>query len=223
MFHGYHPDWEPILNPLFRQDGMRRLSAFVREERARHAVFPPEDLVFNAFRLTPFGTVRVVILGQDPYHNEGQAHGLSFSVPDGLPLPPSLRNIYTELAADIPGFAFPKSGNLSPWARQGVLLLNATLTVRAHQPASHQGRGWETFTDEIIRQLSEKREALVFILWGGSAQKKSMLIDHQKHLVLTAAHPSPLSARRGFFGCRHFSRTNAYLLSKGKQQIEWKI
>jgi len=219
----YHPDWDPVLKPLFRQDHMRQLSAFVQGERAQHAVFPPEDLVFNAFRLTPFGSVKVVILGQDPYHSDGQAHGLSFSVPDGMPLPPSLRNIYTELASDIPGFAFPRSGNLTPWAEQGVLLLNATLTVRAHQAASHQGRGWETFTDEIIRQLSERREALVFILWGSYAQKKSMLIDPQKHLVLKAVHPSPLSAHRGFFGCKHFSKTNEYLVSKGKKPIQWAI
>jgi len=223
MSDRYHPDWGPVLKPLFRQDQMRRLSAFVQGERAQHAVFPPEDLVFNAFKLTPFGAVKVVVLGQDPYHNDGQAHGLSFSVPDGMPLPPSLRNIYAELASDIPGFAFPRSGNLTPWAKQGVLLLNATLTVRAHQAASHQGRGWEAFTDEIIRQLSERREALAFILWGSYAQKKSMLIDHQKHLVLKAAHPSPLSAHRGFFGCKHFSKTNEYLLSKGKKAIQWTI
>jgi len=223
MSDRYHPDWDSVLKPLFRQDYMRQLSAFVQGERAQHAVFPPEDLVFNAFKLTPFGSVKVVILGQDPYHNVGQAHGLSFSVPDGMPLPPSLRNIYTELASDIPGFAFPRSGNLAPWARQGVLLLNATLTVRAHQAASHQGQGWETFTDEIIRQLSERRAALVFILWGSYAQKKSALIDHQKHLVLKAAHPSPLSAHRGFFGCKHFSKTNEYLVSKEKKAIAWSI
>jgi len=221
MSDRYHPDWRPVLSPLFRQDYMHQLSAFVQGERARHAVFPPEDLVFNAFKLTPFGAVKVVILGQDPYHNEGQAHGLSFSVPEGMPLPPSLRNIYAELASDIPGFTFPRSGNLTPWAEQGVLLLNATLTVRAHQAASHQGRGWEAFTDEIIRQLSERQDALVFILWGSYAQKKSILIDQQKHLVLKTVHPSPLSAHRGFFGCKHFSKTNEYLLSKGKKAIQW--
>lgn len=223
MAERYDPSWEPILKPLFRQDYMRSLSAFVQHERKQGLVFPPENLVLNAFRLTSFEDIKVVILGQDPYHNDGQAHGLSFSVPEGIALPPSLRNIYTELTSDISGFQYPISGNLTKWAKQGVLLLNATLTVRAHQAASHQKRGWEEFTDQIIHLVSQKLENVVFILWGSYAQKKSMLIDAQKHLVLKAVHPSPLSAHRGFFGCKHFSKANAYLEAKGRKPIDWQI
>lgn len=223
MSNRYHASWEPLLKPLFKQDYMRRLSAFVQRERAQSLVFPPEPLVFNAFKLTPFEDIKVVILGQDPYHNDGQAHGLSFSVPDGIALPPSLKNIYTELVSDIPGFVYPRSGDLTSWAKQGVLLLNATLTVRAHQAASHQGQGWEVFTDQIIQLISQKLDGIVFLLWGSYAQKKSMLIDLQKHCVLKTVHPSPLSAHRGFFGCKHFSKANEYLLAKGKEPIDWQV
>ncbi|SFS70414.1 uracil-DNA glycosylase [Sphingobacterium wenxiniae] len=223
MSKRYDESWEPILKPLFKQDYMKRLSAFVQQERQLGLVFPPEDLVFNAFNLTAFDSIKVVILGQDPYHNDGQAHGLSFSVPDGMMLPPSLRNIYTELQTDIPGFVYPKSGNLTAWAAQGVLLLNATLTVRAHQAASHQRQGWEEFTDQIIQLISQRLSNVVFILWGSYAQKKSFLIDSQKHCVLTSVHPSPLSAHRGFFGCKHFSQANAYLVRNGRKPIDWQI
>lgn len=223
MTERYHPSWEPILKPLFRQDYMRSLSLFVQQERKQGLVFPPESLVLNAFKLTAFEKIKVVILGQDPYHNDGQAHGLSFSVPEGMSLPPSLRNIYTELVSDIAGINYPRSGNLTKWAEQGVLLLNATLTVRAHQAASHQRKGWEEFTDQIIHLVSQKLENVVFILWGSYAQKKALLIDSQKHLILKAVHPSPLSAHRGFFGCKHFSQANAYLQSKGRVPIDWQI
>ncbi len=219
----YDDSWLPILKPLFAQDYMKRLSAFVQQERSRGHVFPPQDLVFNAFRLTPFDQIKVVILGQDPYHNVGQAHGLSFSVPEGVAHPPSLRNIFAELASDIPGFRVPIPGDLTKWALQGVLLLNATLTVRAHEAASHQKRGWEEFTDSIIAKISAERDGVVFLLWGSYAQRKDMLIDRQKHLVLKAVHPSPLSAHRGFFGCKHFSKANAYLTEKGKSVIDWKL
>ena len=221
MAERYHPSWEPILKPLFQQDYMRSLSVFVQQERQQTKVFPPENLVLNAFRLTPFDQVKVVILGQDPYHNDGQAHGLSFSVPEGMALPPSLKNIYTELTSDIPGFQYPASGNLTKWATQGVLLLNATLTVRAHQAASHQHKGWEEFTDQIIQAVSQKSENVVFLLWGSYAQRKSVLIDAHKHLILKAVHPSPLSAYRGFFGCKHFSQANTYLQERGRKPIDW--
>src|SRR5690606_27608155 len=207
----YDESWAPVIKPLFRQEYMKRLSAFVQEERRRYEVYPPQELVFNAFRLTPFSEVKVVILGQDPYHNVGQAHGLSFSVPEGIAFPPSLKNIFAELSTDIEGFQIPSSGDLTKWAKQGVLLLNATLTVRAHQAASHQKQGWERFTDEIIAKVSSELEHVVFLLWGSYAQQKAVLIDASKHLVLKAVHPSPLSVYRGFFGCRHFSKANAYL------------
>ncbi|MFD1771291.1 uracil-DNA glycosylase [Sphingobacterium suaedae] len=223
MAERYHSSWDPILQPLFKQEFMRRLSGFVQLERKHSLVFPPEELVFNAFKLTPFEAIKVVILGQDPYHNDGQAHGLSFSVPDGIGLPPSLRNIYAELTTDIAGFRAPASGNLSSWAKQGVLLLNATLTVRAHQAASHQKQGWEEFTDQIIHLISQKLDHVVFILWGSYAQKKTVLIDTKKHLVLKAVHPSPLSVYRGFFGCRHFSQANTYLEAHAKQPIDWQL
>lgn len=223
MTNKYHPSWEPILEPLFSTDYMQRLSAFVQAERKQYQVFPAKELVFNAFKLTPFDAIKVVILGQDPYHNVGQAHGLSFSVPEGMALPPSLKNMYTELVSDIPGFVYPSSGNLTPWAQQGVLLLNATLTVRAHEAGSHQKQGWEKFTDEVIRLVSEQSDHVVFILWGSYAQKKSALIDSSKHLVLKAVHPSPLSVYRGFYGCKHFSQANAYLQAVGKEPIDWRI
>ncbi|SUJ13968.1 Uracil-DNA glycosylase [Sphingobacterium spiritivorum] len=219
----YDESWDVILKPLFKEPYMRALSQFVQQERQRCLIFPPEDLVLNAFKLTPLDEVKVVILGQDPYHNDGQAHGLSFSVPDGVALPPSLRNIYSELQTDIPGFTYPATGNLTKWARQGVLLLNATLTVRAHEAGSHQKRGWELFTDQIIQKISEHCEHVVFILWGSYAQKKAVLIDKSKHLILTAVHPSPLSVYRGFFGCKHFSKANEYLKDHGRLPIDWRI
>lgn len=219
----YDESWAPVIKPLFRQEYMKRLSVFVQEERRRYEVYPPQELVFNAFRLTPFSEVKVVILGQDPYHNVGQAHGLSFSVPESIAFPPSLKNIFAELSTDIEGFQIPSSGDLTKWAKQGVLLLNATLTVRAHQAASHQKQGWERFTDEIIAKVSSELEHVVFLLWGSYAQQKAVLIDASKHLVLKAVHPSPLSVYRGFFGCRHFSKANAYLQAHGKQPIDWRL
>lgn len=215
--------WDPVLKPLFKQDFMRVLSAFVQDERRQFEVFPPQNLVFNAFKLTPFNEVKVVILGQDPYHNIGQAHGLSFSVPKGIVHPPSLRNIFAELKTDVPGFAYPGSGDLTKWAKQGVLLLNATLTVRAHEAGSHQKRGWEEFTDQVISNISRDLDGVVFLLWGSYAQKKATLIDHSKHLILKAVHPSPLSVYRGFFGSRHFSQVNTYLQKRGEKPIDWSL
>ncbi|MBE8722861.1 uracil-DNA glycosylase [Sphingobacterium pedocola] len=219
----YHESWTPILKPLFAREYVKRLSLFVQQERRQHKVFPPEELVFNAFKLTSFPDIKVVILGQDPYHNDGQAHGLSFSVPAGVAFPPSLKNIFTELVSDIPGFRYPTTGDLTNWAKQGVLLLNATMTVRAHQAASHQKMGWEEFTDSIIKKIAEEREGVVFLLWGSYAQKKSVFIDSSKHLILKSAHPSPLSVYRGFAGCKHFSKANTYLVSQGKKPINWQI
>ncbi|TDQ75944.1 uracil-DNA glycosylase [Sphingobacterium yanglingense] len=219
----FDESWDELLKPLLKQERMRHLSAFVQKERHDQVVYPPQELVFNAFRLTPLPDVKVVILGQDPYHNVGQAHGLSFSVPNGIMHPPSLKNIFAELTTDIPGFTYPKSGDLTKWAEQGVLLLNATLTVRAHQAASHQKQGWEEFTDQVIAQISKELNHVVFILWGSYAQKKSVLIDHSKHLVLKAVHPSPLSVYRGFFGSKHFSKSNAYLEEHGRGSIDWQL
>ncbi|WP_188211712.1 uracil-DNA glycosylase [Neisseria sp. RH3002v2g] len=196
----------------------------VRHERqAGITVYPPERDVFNAFRTTEFGSVKVVILGQDPYHGAGQAHGLAFSVQPEIAVPPSLVNIYKELATDIEGFQIPQHGYLQHWAEQGVLLLNTVLTVRAGVAHSHATFGWETFTDEVIRQLDKEREHLVFMLWGSHAQKKGAFIDRNRHLVLTAPHPSPLSAYRGFFGCKHFSQANAYLQERGLEPIDWQV
>lgn len=223
MSERFDSTWDPILKPLFATEKMKALSAFVQQERSMHKVFPPNDLVFNAFKLTPLSNVKVVILGQDPYHNDGQAHGLSFSVPKGMPLPPSLKNIYTELVTDIPGFTYPNHGDLTKWAEQGVLLLNATLTVRAHEAASHQKRGWEQFTDSIIKEISDKKEHVVFLLWGSYAIKKSALIDANKHLILTAVHPSPLSVYRGFFGSAHFSQANEFLKHHQLEPIDWQV
>jgi uracil-DNA glycosylase len=197
-----------------------KLAAFVDDERRRHKVFPPEDEVFTALDLTPYDRVRVLVLGQDPYHDDGQAHGLAFSVRPGVALPPSLSNIFRELESDV-GCPRPKSGSLVPWARRGVLLLNAVLTVRAHEPNSHKGKGWEKFTDAVIRAVSEKDERVVFVLWGGYAQKKRDLVDTSRHAVIASAHPSPLSARRGFFGSRPFSKTNALLAEAGRPEIDW--
>lgn len=212
--------WKEQLKEEFDKPYFKQLAEFVRAEYAGKTVYPSPACIFRALDLVPFDKVRVVILGQDPYHGPGQAHGLCFSVPEGVPMPPSLRNIFQEIHDDL-ALPIPKSGNLKHWADQGVLLLNATLTVVAGQAGSHQKKGWEEFTDAVIRKLSEGRDGIVFMLWGAYAQKKGEHIDRAKHLVLTAPHPSPLSAHNGFFGCRHFSKTNAYLLSKGEKPIEW--
>lgn len=212
--------WKEKLTDEFEKPYFKELTDFVRQEYKTQVCYPPGNLIFNAFNLCPFDQVKVVIIGQDPYHGPGQAHGLCFSVNDGIPFPPSLQNIFKEIQADL-GKEVPVSGNLTRWAEQGVLLLNATLTVRAHQAASHQRHGWEEFTDAVIRKLSQERDHLVFILWGAYAQKKGAVIDRERHLVLTSAHPSPLSAYHGFFGNKHFSLTNAYLEQYGKTPINW--
>lgn len=217
------PGWLNALATEFSKPYMQRLKDFLLEEQKLHTVFPPNSSIFAAFDHTPFDQVKVVILGQDPYHDIGQAHGLSFSVPEGIAIPPSLRNIYKELAADIPDFQIPAHGNLTKWADQGVLLLNATLTVRAHQAGSHQNKGWEEFTNAAIQQLSEQRSGIVFLLWGRSAKNKLPLIDTTKHHVLFSAHPSPLSAYQGFFGCKHFTQTNLLLQAQGLQPIDWQV
>jgi uracil-DNA glycosylase len=212
--------WRQVLQAEFEKPYFLNLIEFIKMEYAHHQVFPPGPLIFNAFNHTPFDQVEVVLIGQDPYHGYGQAHGLAFSVPDGVTAPPSLRNIFKEIKADV-GKEIPKSGNLVRWADQGVFLLNATLTVRANSPGSHQKKGWEAFTDAVIRELSDKKEGLVFLLWGAYAQKKGAMIEARKHLVLTAAHPSPFAADKGFFGCRHFSKANQYLREQGKKEIDW--
>lgn len=214
--------WYKVLREQFEAPYFADLKSFLVEEKQHYAVYPPGRLIFNAFNLTPFDKVKVVILGQDPYHGPGQAHGLSFSVPDGVQFPPSLLNIFKELNNDL-GIPMAHSGNLEKWAREGVLLLNASLTVRGGQAASHSRHGWETFTDAAIRALSEEREHLVFILWGNYAIAKRALIDPFKHLILTSVHPSPLSASRGFFGCHHFSKTNNYLIEHNIEPIDWKL
>lgn len=215
-------EWLDVLRPEFEKPYFNQLKSFLLEEKKLYRIYPPGNRIFAAFDYTPFSKVKVVILGQDPYHGDGQAHGLCFSVPDGIALPPSLVNIYKELATDL-GITLPKSGNLEKWAKQGVLLLNATLTVRANQAGSHQRQGWENFTDEVIRQLSARQSGLVFILWGSYAQAKESLIDTSKHFILKAVHPSPLSVYRGFFGCRHFSKTNELLVSAGKEPVDWNL
>lgn len=212
--------WKEVLSPEFEKDYFIRLTDFVRQEYQTTTVYPPGKLIFNAFNLCPYPKVKVVIIGQDPYHGPGQAHGLCFSVNDGVPFPPSLQNIFKEIQGDL-GSPIPETGNLTRWAEQGVLMLNATLTVRAHQAGSHQRRGWEEFTDAAIRALAENREHLVFILWGTYAQKKGAFISRDRHLVLTSVHPSPLSAYHGFFGNKHFSRANAYLEAHGETPIVW--
>ena len=212
--------WKQVLDDEFNKDYFVALTNFVRQEYHQTTIYPPGKLIFNAFNLCPFDKVKVVIIGQDPYHGPGQAHGLCFSVNDGIALPPSLQNIFKEIHDDL-GTPVPATGNLTRWAEQGVLLLNATLTVRAHSAGSHQRKGWEEFTDAVIRKLAEEREHLVFILWGSYAQKKGAFIDRNKHLVLTSVHPSPLSAYHGFFGNHHFSRANAYLQEHGEQPIAW--
>lgn len=212
--------WKQRLTPEFEKDYFIKLTEFVRSEYSRTTIYPPAKQIFNAFDQCPFDKTKVVIIGQDPYHGPGQAHGLCFSVAEGVPNPPSLQNIFKEILSDL-GKPIPANGNLTRWARQGVLLLNATLTVQAHQAGSHQRKGWEEFTDAAIRHLADEREHLVFILWGAYAQKKGAFIDRSKHLVLTSAHPSPLSAYNGFFGNKHFSRTNEYLSAHGIAEIEW--
>ena len=213
-------DWDELLKDEFKKDYYLRLRQFLINEYKTRRIFPGMYDIFNAFKYTSFDNVKAVIIGQDPYHGPGQAHGLCFSVNDGVRFPPSLINIFKEIKDDI-GTDAPNTGNLTRWAEQGVLLLNATLTVRAHQAGSHQNRGWETFTDAAIRVLVEQREHLVFILWGSYAQRKGAFIDRSKHMVLTSAHPSPLSAYNGFFGNKHFSRANAYLKEHGEQEIAW--
>lgn len=216
--------WHEAIGAEKQQPYFRQILHTVRAEReAGRIIYPPANDVFNAFKATEFDHVSVVILGQDPYHGPHQAHGLSFSVQTGVAVPPSLVNIYKELAADIHGFHIPQHGYLQHWAEQGVLLLNTVLTVRAGAAHSHADLGWETFTDHVITALNEHREHIVFMLWGSHAQKKGAMIDRQRHLVLTAPHPSPLSAYRGFFGCRHFSQANAYLLAHGKTPIDWQV
>lgn len=215
-------DWNPVLREEFEKDYWRELMAFVLAERQAHEVYPPHDDVFAALLLTALTDVKAVILGQDPYHGPGQAHGLCFSVRPSVRIPPSLRNIHKELADDL-GIATPPHGNLEAWARQGVLLLNTTLTVRAHEAASHQGHGWERFTDEVLRMVNQQQQRVVFILWGASARKKRSLVDLSRHTVLEAPHPSPLSAHRGFFGTKPFSATNAALVEAGRSPIDWRL
>jgi uracil-DNA glycosylase len=214
--------WKAALQAEFKKDYFIGLKSFLIEEKRKYRVFPKGPLIFNAFNHTPFDRVKVVLLGQDPYHGYGQAHGLCFSVPDGVPPPPSLVNIFKELKSDL-GVAAPVNGDLTRWADQGILLLNATLTVREGQAGSHQNHGWENFTDAAIMHLSAHRNGLIFILWGNYAMAKKSLIDTSRHHILTSVHPSPLSAHRGFFGCRHFSQVNSLLLNQGAAEIDWKL
>lgn len=218
------PAWQEVLGPVKRADFFQQLMARIDAERAAgKAIYPPASEVFNALTLTPLDNVKVVILGQDPYHGPGQAHGLSFSVQSGVKTPPSLVNIYKELAQDIEGFHIPEHGNLTAWAEQGVLLLNTVLTVEQGKAHSHAKWGWETFTDAVIKSVNDTQHGVVFLLWGSHAQKKGQNIDTQKHYVLNAPHPSPLSAHRGFLGCRHFSQTNTLLSQQGKTPVNWQV
>ncbi len=218
-----HPSWKERLESDFNSPYFLELKRFLLEERkSKKHIYPPGKFIFNAFDSCPFYDVKVVILGQDPYHGPGQAHGLSFSVPKGIPAPPSLVNIFKELNADL-GMVFPKHGNLEKWAKQGVLLLNSSLTVEAHRAGSHAGKGWEKFTDSAIKKINDELSDVVFLLWGRPAQNKGSIIDTTKHFVLKAPHPSPLSAHRGFLGCRHFSKTNEFLIKKGKDPIDWSL
>jgi len=215
-------DWRTFLKDELDSDNLQAIISALQTERDTYTVFPKNDKLFNAFNITSLENMKVVILGQDPYHGKEQAHGLSFSVPNGVKTPPSLRNIFKELQADL-NIPISNNGNLSPWGKQGVLLLNATLTVREKEAGSHQKLGWENFTNRIIEKISKKKEGIIFLLWGAFAQRKSMLIDAKKHHVLTAAHPSPFSAYRGFFGCKHFSKTNGILIKNNQQPIDWKL
>jgi uracil-DNA glycosylase len=217
-----HESWKALLLEDFNQPYFRALKQFLVQEKKNHAVYPPGNKIFAAFNRTSLDRVKVVILGQDPYHGKGQAHGLCFSVPQGITPPPSLLNIFKEMNNDL-GLSIPSHGNLEAWADQGVLLLNATLTVRANQAGSHQNKGWENFTDAVIRKISESKEGLVFLLWGRYAQAKEHLIDGDRHHILKAAHPSPFSAHSGFFGCRHFSRANEILAKQGISPIDWNL
>lgn len=218
------PAWQEVLGPVKRADFFQQLMARIDAERAAgKAIYPPASEVFNALTLTPLDNVKVVILGQDPYHGPGQAHGLCFSVQSGVKMPPSLVNIYKELAQDIEGFHIPEHGNLTAWAEQGVLLLNTVLTVEQGKAHSHAKWGWETFTDAVIKSVNDTQHGVVFLLWGSHAQKKGQNIDTQKHYVLNAPHPSPLSAHRGFLGCRHFSQTNTLLSQQGKTPVNWQV
>ena len=214
--------WRIALKEDFESDYFKKLKEFLKKEKEDQTIFPPGSLIFNAYNLCPLPKVKVVIIGQDPYHGLGQAHGLCFSVPKGIDIPPSLKNIYKELNSDL-GIPIPNHGNLEKWANQGVLLLNAILTVRAHQAASHHKQGWETFTDKTIKTISELRAGIVFLLWGNYAIKKKELIDTNKHFVLTSVHPSPLSASRGFLGCKHFSKTNQILRENSLGEIDWDV
>lgn len=215
-------NWQNLLKDEFDKDYFKELQEFIKQEEKKHTIYPPEDEVFSAFNLTPFDNLKAVIMGQDPYHGAGQAHGLSFSVKKNVKIPPSLKNIFKELYSDL-GFPVAGSGYLKSWAEQGVLMLNATLTVRAKEAGSHQKKGWETFTNRVIKSISEEKENIVFILWGKFAQSKAELINENKHFILRAAHPSPFSAYNGFFGCKHFSKTNEYLKSKNIPEINWQI
>jgi len=214
--------WKAVLKDQFQSPYFTSLKEFLVEEKKNHVIYPPGPLIFNAFNRTPFNSVKVVILGQDPYHGKGQAHGLCFSVPQGIQKPPSLVNIFKELNTDL-SLPIPESGNLEKWTDQGVLLINATLTVRDSLAGSHQKKGWESFTNRVIEMVSQEKSGVVFLLWGRFAQAKESLIDNNKHLVLKAAHPSPLSAYNGFFGCRHFSLCNEYLKRTGKTEIDWTL
>ena len=214
--------WDEVLSPLFQDENYQKIRSFLKQEYSHHIVYPDMYDIFNCFKLTPFDQVKVVLLGQDPYHNEGQAHGLCFSVQDGVDAPPSLVNIYKELHDDL-GCPIPKSGNLTKWAKQGVLLLNTALTVRAHMANSHKNCGWTWFTDNVIQRISQQRDHVVFILWGGNARSKKSLIDSSRHCILECAHPSPLSAYNGFFGCRHFSKANQYLVEHDVSPVDWDL
>ena len=213
-------DWKILLQDEFSKPYFEELTRFVREEYASQRVFPAGRNIFRAFDKCPFEKLKVVIIGQDPYHGEGQANGLCFSVNDGVQYPPSLQNIFKEIRDDL-GVEIPASGNLDRWAEQGVLLLNAVLTVRAHQAASHAGRGWEQFTDAVVRIIAERKQGIVYMLWGNYAQRKGQIADPQRNLILKSVHPSPLSVYRGFFGCKHFSKANEYLISQGREPIVW--
>lgn len=214
--------WDEILKPLFDDERYLKIREFLKSEYSSHVIYPDMYDIYNCFKYTPFDKLKVVLLGQDPYHNVNQAHGLCFSVKDGVERPPSLVNIFKELKEDI-GCEISKSGDLSAWAKSGVLLLNTALTVRAHQANSHKNCGWTWFTDSVIELISKNKENVVFILWGGNARSKKPLIDKNKHLILECAHPSPLSAYNGFFGCKHFSKTNDYLVKHGKEPIDWNL
>jgi len=214
--------WGKMLSEEFNKEYFLNLKSFLAEEKIKHIIYPPDPNIFHAFNYTPFEKVKIVILGQDPYHGQGQSHGLCFSVPFGIKPPPSLVNIFKEIKSDL-DLPFPNHGNLEHWARQGVLLINATLTVRSNQAESHQGKGWETFTDNVIKKLSDEREGIIFLLWGRFAQNKAELIDRDKHTILEAPHPSPFSARTGFFGCKHFSKCNEILKKSGVPEIDWRV